>query len=399
LLIHYVDEDRLYFLSSFGEDRELTFHPCHGGGILQIPEDLRASLQSIYDPLDDEDQMGAGLDRIEAELDRHGAGQDRSQVDVEEQRQPDRPQPLTLAECQARLAPDGREALEIGLGEALRIGRFWLGVEFLLMGLSKQESRPLGTLLQAWQRSRGDFRGVLRGLAGVVTEDDWRSADVGVLGAAALDHLKPADAAALVRQFASGHETGPTATPRLLQVLGDATYLAGNEPVGHTALLLASLAQGHCLPVNLLCEQAHEAGWRPEEMLDWVAGEGKLDSGAFGAVARERQPQTAAALGAGGGLLLEVLSGPLDGELIRLDREADWTRSSEGPLAFPWDGELGQPQARFAPVAGGWELQAVEEAGGTWHLNRREQVTGVVPLVAGDVLGASTTWLLVRQTS
>jgi hypothetical protein len=401
LLIHYVDDDRLYFLASFGEEQELTFHPCHGGGVLQIPEDLRASLQSIYDPLDEGDQMGAGLDRIEAELDRIGAGLDRSQVDVEARHQPGRPQPLTLAECLARLAPDGREALEIALGEALRIGRFWLGVEFLLMGLSKQEGQPLGHLLQAWQRSRGDYRGVLRGLAGVVTEDDWRTMDVAALGAAALDQLQPADAAELVGLFALGQQPGPTATPRLLQVLGDAAYLAGSEPVGHTALLLAALVQGHCPPVNLLYGQAHEAGWRPEEMLAWVAGEGGLDSGAFGAVARERQPQTVAAgaTDTGRSLLLEALSGPLDGALITLETEADWTRSDEGPLAFPWDRELGQPQARFTPVAGGWQMEGSDAARGTWHLTREERVVDAVPLTAGDMLRASTTWLLVRQAS
>jgi hypothetical protein len=101
----------------------------------------------------------------------------------------------------------------------------------------------------------------------------------------------------------------------------------------------------------------------------------------------------------GRSLLLEALSGPLDGVLITLETEADWTRSDEGPLAFPWDRELGQPQARFTPVAGGWQMEGSDAARGTWHINREARVVGTVPLTAGDMLRASTTWLLVRQAS
>ena len=39
------------------------------------------------------------------------------------------------------LNDEGRQALAIALGESLRIGHFWLGIEFLLMGLSKQKGQ------------------------------------------------------------------------------------------------------------------------------------------------------------------------------------------------------------------------------------------------------------------
>ena len=46
-------------------------------------------------------------------------------------------------------------------------------------------------------------------------------------------------------------------------------------------------------------------------------------------------------------LSLEILSGPLDGENITLTTETEWSRAPGSPLSFPWDDDLGEPQARF----------------------------------------------------
>ena len=100
----------------------------------------------------------------------------------------------------------------------------------------------------------------------------------------------------------------------------------------------------------------------------------------------------------GRSLTLEVLSGPLDGAPIILEAEAEWSRTGEGLLAFPWDVELGTPQARFTVEEDHWYLEGLDSPHGTYRINREERLTGEkVQLEGGDILKASQTWLLVRQ--
>ena len=98
-------------------------------------------------------------------------------------------------------------------------------------------------------------------------------------------------------------------------------------------------------------------------------------------------------------LEIEVLSGPLDGATIELHEPEDWTRTCAGPLAFPWDPELGTPQARFVPDEHGWTLEAIPSKHGTYRITSNERIEGTVRLEPKDVLKASTTWLLVRRVS
>lgn len=98
-----------------------------------------------------------------------------------------------------------------------------------------------------------------------------------------------------------------------------------------------------------------------------------------------------------GQLVLEILSGPLDGAITKLEAEAEWTRADEGPLAFPWDVELGEPQARFVAEEGGWWLEGLDAPHGTYRINREERIKEKVQLERGDILKASNTWLSVRQ--
>lgn len=95
-------------------------------------------------------------------------------------------------------------------------------------------------------------------------------------------------------------------------------------------------------------------------------------------------------------LRLEVLNGPLDGAVVALDKDTEWTRARQGPLAFPWDEELGEPQAHFRPDENGWTLTGHSVAHGTYRVNTNEKVTESVQLQSGDVLKASDTWLLVH---
>jgi hypothetical protein len=99
----------------------------------------------------------------------------------------------------------------------------------------------------------------------------------------------------------------------------------------------------------------------------------------------------------GRSLTLEILSGPLDGAAITLKEEAEWSRAGDGPLAFPWDDELGEPQACFQVDEAGWSLEGYKSPHGTYRINQGERVsTGKIQLAKGDLLKASATWLLVH---
>ena len=156
-----------------------------------------------------------------------------------------------IPELLAHLSPIARQTLEIALGEALRIGRSWLGVEFLLMSLSKQTESALSEILRGLNIEPGEFRGALRGLAGVaVAGENWKRQDVAQLGAAALPELRTAAPATLAAEY--GTETRPMLTPRMMIVLRRAVELAQDAPVEPDHLLLAALQHPQCVAVNLL---------------------------------------------------------------------------------------------------------------------------------------------------
>ncbi|MFQ5859614.1 MAG: AAA family ATPase, partial [Anaerolineae bacterium] len=169
------------------------------------------------------------------------------------------------------LNPEGREALEIALGEALRIGHFWLGIEFLLMGLSKQLGRAFPTVLREMGIHPGEFRGLLRGWVGVATEKDWRQMDVRVLGAEALPQIQTVDPDALRKSFDAAGDQSPVITPRMMVILETAVQLSGEGQVGHNHLLLAALRHYQSLAIQLLFAQASEAGWHAEQVMTRLA--------------------------------------------------------------------------------------------------------------------------------
>ncbi len=97
-------------------------------------------------------------------------------------------------------------------------------------------------------------------------------------------------------------------------------------------------------------------------------------------------------------LELEVLGGPLDGAKIVLEQNADWAKVGKGSLIFPWDDELGTPQATFIAHEQGWRLQARKSPHGLRRLNRDERLEeGELILAQNDILIASQTWLLVYR--
>ena len=96
-------------------------------------------------------------------------------------------------------------------------------------------------------------------------------------------------------------------------------------------------------------------------------------------------------------LTLELVSGPLDGHQVVLENEAKWTKEGQGALAFPWDSELGSPQARFFLKGRTWRLEGYDAPHGTYL--DMERVKRKVQLGEGDLLKASQTWMLVVSVS
>jgi hypothetical protein len=97
-------------------------------------------------------------------------------------------------------------------------------------------------------------------------------------------------------------------------------------------------------------------------------------------------------------LRLEILSGPLDGAEIRLEADTEWRRMPGSPLSFPWDEELGEPQARFTQDEAGWGIEGLPSPHGTYRISprRAEQIETRTALNAGDILKGSKTWIRVK---
>jgi len=94
-------------------------------------------------------------------------------------------------------------------------------------------------------------------------------------------------------------------------------------------------------------------------------------------------------------LILQVISGPLDGLEITLTHTMDLSTTGQTPLSFPWDDELGAPQATFGLEDGHWTVTAHDSPHHTYRINTEEMIKGKILLAKGDVLKASRTWLIV----
>ncbi len=96
-------------------------------------------------------------------------------------------------------------------------------------------------------------------------------------------------------------------------------------------------------------------------------------------------------------LVLEILSGPLDGQILTLESETAWGKKGEGPLIFPWDTELGNCQAKFFPKEGSWWIGNCSAFYSTYCLNRKGQIENSLQLKGDDLLQSCATLLLVRE--
>lgn len=97
-------------------------------------------------------------------------------------------------------------------------------------------------------------------------------------------------------------------------------------------------------------------------------------------------------------LELEILTGPLDGHVISLATETEWTCEPGSLLSFPWDKGLGTPQATFALNDHKWILLPHNSPHNTYRLNLSSEgrLNGNIILTEGDILKASQTWLWVK---
>jgi len=185
----------IYFLEYIGEEKALWYSHCSLPKRYNPPDYYRFLSTRFEKGLEEkvvEDDLVDDLQKASDEL-----VQDESTQRIEE---------MPLSILMTYLSPEAREALEIGLGEALRIGRFWLGLEFLLMGLSKQADGLLTRKLAEIGVEARDLRGALRSIVGVKTKDWQNQQNVQELGAKSFSTLEEIDPSTLDDFYGSGSE-------------------------------------------------------------------------------------------------------------------------------------------------------------------------------------------------
>ena len=250
-LIEFLHE--LYFFEQTNSDEKLWYQHCASVKQYQPPSRYMSLFlwRSDQDDekLDTVDKLNEAVDELENESkSRHF---DNASFGI----------------LNCNIADDGRKALEIALGEAIRIGRFWVGVEFMIMALSKQRGNIFIKLLQAIGISSGSFRGVLRGMVGVVGNQDWRKLDVEAIGSKNFPKLEECIPDQLRDDLKQEDRQSLIITPRLMHILRDAVKNAQGRKIGHKEILLSLLNDNHSVAVQLFYSTAYDAGWKPEKVL------------------------------------------------------------------------------------------------------------------------------------
>ena len=256
LISHFYE---LFFLEFVGEEKKILYNHCSSPKRYSPPDYYRFLSTRFNKDVEDEpveDNLVENLQKANDELEKAESGSRTDQM------------PLDI--LLSYLSDDARVALEIGLGEALRIGRFWLGLEFFLMGLSKQENGFLSSYLSSIGIDPGSLRGGLRGMAGVAKAGWRKQRDVRELGAQAFANLQEIDAENLAKNYKAEELLNPAFTPRMLAILRQAIRQADGKKVGSIDLLRAALQHPQSLAVNLLLGIIVEAGVDPGEFLSKV---------------------------------------------------------------------------------------------------------------------------------
>jgi hypothetical protein len=96
-------------------------------------------------------------------------------------------------------------------------------------------------------------------------------------------------------------------------------------------------------------------------------------------------------------IIFEILAGPLDGHVITLENDTEWTRAVGSLLSFPWDDDLGQPQGRFLIEENQWMIEPFNSPHGTYIINREIKLSNKIGLQKGDLIKASATWIMIKD--
>ncbi len=248
----------LYVFERHDPLKYVEFCSCSGGKRLRLPAQARSFFASWLEEHEKE---------VPAEKSPSSPAEEENWMDkIEEIPSGEHVESLQLTV----LNTEGRQALEIALGESLRLGHFWLGIEFLLMGMTKQEGSLLGELFHQIGISRSQFRGVIRGIVGVAAKDDWQNKNVFELGAQALPKIKPANPITLPHNYQAEKEPTPVFTPRMMDILKYAQKVADEKQIGHAHLLKAALKHIQSPAVQILLVMAVESGWEPRKVESWI---------------------------------------------------------------------------------------------------------------------------------
>jgi ATP-dependent Clp protease ATP-binding subunit ClpC len=294
ILISYLY--RLHFLEYNADNQQICYRPCQGGEQYYPPAYISSYLLPCVSPGEEPGERCIG-DKL-----------DDASTNLEAEERTSGTLATPLAVLFTHFAEDAILAMQTALGEALRIGHFWLGLEFLLMGLSKQEEGVLPVALAEIGVDPGRLRGALRGRVGIQpqVEKTWRHQDaqaVGMEGWGLLQEIDPATAAA---DYAAGKAPKAGVTPRMMAVLREAVRLAGEDKAGPDHLLLAALQHPQSLAINLLLGQVAQAGHDPA---GWAAellrraGGARAEKAPEGTEPERRAPQAVQPPVRGEGLL------------------------------------------------------------------------------------------------
>jgi len=99
-------------------------------------------------------------------------------------------------------------------------------------------------------------------------------------------------------------------------------------------------------------------------------------------------------------LEIEIISGPQDGMIITLTEEnliTQWTRDNGSLLSFPWDKELGSPQAVIRYQGGVWEIESQDALHGLYVMNGGGKISGTNKIEIGQIYRANYTWLKIKN--
>lgn len=157
-----------------------------------------------------------------------------------------------------------KETIEIALGEGFRIGRPWLGIEFLLIGMSKQVDSPLGHLLELINVTPSAFRAELRGIVGIVANDGWRQLDAKEIGNQLLRSVSDESSSRLFDSMLLG------VSPRVIRIFSNASELANGDKIEQHHLLSAIIRETDSPAVQHLIVHALQSGWSIEDLKIWV---------------------------------------------------------------------------------------------------------------------------------